>query len=425
MERDTFRRGEKMKNKKLHFSTIAALALAAVCTFSSAKTVLAAPAEPTNVAQTVGTQNGFKVAWTKVANATDYMVSWSADGKSFSAEESTKGASEYAKVDNEKKVLKPGTTYIVRVRAIDASGSSKGVTIKVATAPEVMAKFDQVAATNTTAKLSWSASAGATGYLIKMGADAASAKNLVTVTTTTVNLTGLQADSAYYVAVYPIRKVTDKFFASDKFAYNNKVVTTAPAVTKFKVAEWDLDRNYVALSWKNSAKYESGYQIELTKASGKAYKTYNIRGRKLKGSAFNVKKLKGKAFTAKIRTYTTFNGEKSFGEWSEILYCVPQAKVSTKKASANSVELSWSKVPGAKKYTIYMATEDGGEYKKVATTKNTTYTVGNLAEAKDYYFYVSAKNVKVGGKKKASSELDAPNDVLVRMLPGKTLAEVE
>ena len=414
-----------MKMKRLQVSTVAALALAAVFAIVPAKQAAAAPAAPTDVKQTVSTQDGFKVTWTKVTGATDYMVSFSADGKSFTTEESTKGASEFAKLDPDKKLLKPGTTYIVKVRAIDGSGSSAAVSAKAATAPEVMTSFEQIGATTTTAKLSWTASAGANGYLIKIGADAASAKDLTTVTTTTVNLTSLKPDSAYYVAVYPIRKVTDKFYASDKCAYNNRVVTVAEAVQKVSVAEWDVRRNYFRLSWKNSAKYEGGYQVEVDKADGKVWKTFNLRGRKLKGASINVNKLKNKAFTVKVRTYNKFGNEYSYGDWSEVIYCVPEANVTTKKLSVTSVQLDWAKIAGAKKYNILAATEDGGEYKKIATTKNNSYTVSNLATGKNYYFVVRPIKVKVGGKKKGATELDVANDVPVCLLPGKGSAEFE
>ena len=426
-----------MKMKKLQISTLAALGLAALVALAPATPVKAAA--PTNVAQTVSTQDGFKVTWSKVEGATDYMVSISADGKTFGTEVSTKGACEYAIVDSEKKVLKSGTTYIVKVRAVGGSSTGTGTgtgttanaaTAKVATAPEAMSSFEQVSATSSSAKLSWTQSAGATGYLVKIGSDAASAKDLITVTTPNINLTGLKPDTAYYVAVYPIRKVTDKFYASDKCVYNNRVITTAADVDKFEIAEWDVRRNYIRFSWKNSAKYEGGYQLELTNSAGKVYKTYNIRGRKVKGAGLTISKLKNKGFSARVRTYNRLNGELSYGDWSDIVYCVPEANVTAKKLTKDSVQLDWAKIAGAKNYTVFVATEDGGDYKKLASTKANTYTATGLVEGNTYYYLVKANKVAVKNgegstKKKGTTDLNVNNDVVVRLLPGKAAAEVE
>ena len=77
------------------------------------------------------------------------------------------------------------------------------------------------------------------------------------------------------------------------------------------------------------------------------------------------------------------------------------------------MKLSWTKVPGAKNYTVYRATKEGGKFKKVATTKKAAYTVKNLKTYKDYYFYVKANGVSIGGKKRNSTKLDEQNDIYV------------
>lgn len=416
-----FRRGEEMKISKL---TLAALGLATLTVFGLATDVQAANA-PTDVTQNTATENGYKIAWSKVAAASDYTVTVVKDGKVVVAEASTGGKNEFSYVDQSKKVLTPGTSYKVQVRSVENGAKSSPAEANIATAPAVMTTFEQTGATTSSIKLSWNASAGATGYLVKMGKDAASAKDLSTITTTSINLTGLTADTAYYVAVYPVRKVTDKFYASEKCAFKTKAVTQADKVTGFKVADWNVKANYLRLSWTNSARYEAGYQVQFLTTAGKTIKTYNVYGRQANGIGVSNKKLKNKAMKARVRAYNTFNGEKVYGEWSNTLYLVPQANVTAKKVNATAIQLDWTKVTGAKKYQIMQATSDGGTYTKIATTKKNTYTVSGLKEGQEYYFYVKPVNAKMDGKNRSANKLSVQNDVVVQVYTSSSRVMIE
>ncbi|MBO4337491.1 MAG: fibronectin type III domain-containing protein [Lachnospiraceae bacterium] len=417
-----------MKIKSLGRSAIAVMGLAGLLSLGFVKPAEAAPAKPAGLVQTASTETGIKVQWGAVAGATGYSVSiYSLDGKTKVMDAKSVTSPEFTINDTEQKILTHGTAYQVAVKAIDASGESELATAPIATAPKAMTSFEQTAASATTATITWSASPspGISGYLIKMGADAASAKDITTVdkSKTTVKLESLQPDSRYYVAVYPFIKVTDKFYATEKYVYSNSLVTSAKTYEDLKVAEWDVRRDYIRFSWKDSVKNESGYQVQLLKSNGKVFKTEDIRGRHIKSVGFYVKKLKNKGFSFKIRSYNVFNGEKFYGEWSEPVYCVPQAIATAKKASDTSATLTWQKVKGAKSYSIYQATADGGDYAKLGTVTGTTYTLSNLKDGQDYFYYVSANKVKVGKKKKASTELDVPNDVHIAVYSTKREAE--
>lgn len=65
-------------------------------------------------------------------------------------------------------------------------------------------------------------------------------------------------------------------------------------------------------------------------------------------------------------------------------------KVSVKSDSCKAVTVSWRKVKGAKGYQIYRAVNRKGTYRKVKTTKNTTYTDKYLNAGKRYYYRVRA-----------------------------------
>ena len=402
----------KIKKAMVAFAAVLAMSLMLLPSVKAdaAVTVLAAPKD---AKQTISTETAVRVSWSAVPGATAYVYSYSSDNKTYTGEALTGNGGKDTFINVAGANWAAGNTYYVKVRAFDGTKYSEAVVATVATAPKAPATLKQVAADNTSATVSWAASTGATGYLIRFGATQATAKDIQVVKTTSVKLTGLSADSAYYLAVYPIRQVTTSFYASENCVENPRVLTTAPAVTGLKLASWDVKSNIVTLQWNNTAKYENGYQIEIYKADNKLVKTYNIYGRRAKSKTFILKSVKNTPFQYRVRTYTFMNGEKQYGAWSDLAYAIPQANVSAAKVSNNAVKLSWTKVPGAKNYTVYRATKEGGKFKKVATTKKAAYTVKNLKTYKDYYFYVKANGVSIGGKKRNSTKLDEQNDIYV------------
>lgn len=402
----------KIKKVMVAFAAVLAMSLMLLPSVKAdaAVTVLAAPKD---AKQTISTETAVRVSWSAVPGATAYVYSYSSDNKTYTGEALTGNGGKDTFINLAGANWAAGNTYYVKVRAFDGTKYSEAVVATVATAPKAPATMTQVAADNTSATVSWAASTGATGYLIRFGATQATAKDIQVVKTTSVKLTGLSADSAYYLAVYPIRQVTTSFYASENCVENPRVLTTAPAVKGLKLASWDVKSNIVTLQWNNTAKYENGYQIEIYKADNKLVKTYNIYGRRAKSKTFILKSVKNTPFQYRVRTYTFMNGEKQYGAWSDLAYAIPQANVSAAKVSNNAVKLSWAKVPGAKNYTVYRATKEGGKFKKVATTKKVAYTVNNLKTYKDYYFYVKANRVSIGGKKRNSTKLDEQNDIYV------------
>lgn len=402
----------KIKKAMVAFAAVLAMSLMLLPSVKAdaAVTVLAAPKD---AKQTISTETAVRVSWSAVPGATAYVYSYSSDNKTYTGEALTGNGGKDTFINLAGANWAAGNTYYVKVRAFDGTKYSEAVIATVATAPKAPATMTQVAADNTSATVSWAASTGATGYLIRFGATQATAKDIQVVKTTSVKLTGLSADSAYYLAVYPIRQVTTSFYASENCVENPRVLTTAPAVKGLKLASWDVKSNIVTLQWDNTAKYENGYQIEIYKADNKLVKTYNIYGRRAKSKTFILKSVKNTPFQYRVRTYTFMNGEKQYGAWSDLAYAIPQANVSAAKVSDNAVKLSWTKVPGAKNYTVYRATKEGGKFKKVATTKKAAYTVKNLKTYKDYYFYVKANGVSIGGKKRNSTKLDEQNDIYV------------
>ena len=92
----------------------------------------------------------------------------------------------------------------------------------------------------------------------------------------------------------------------------------------------------------------------------------------------------------KIKIYALTSGKSS--ERSDILklYTAPQRGAQPEKTSCDgaSVTIKWAKTSKANLYDVYAATSKDGKYKKVYTTKKTTYTHKKKVPQKAYYFKV-------------------------------------
>ena len=72
------------------------------------------------------------------------------------------------------------------------------------------------------------------------------------------------------------------------------------------------------------------------------------------------------------------------------------------KASVSGVtkaKITWDKVEGAKKYTIYRATSKKGKYKKVGTSKTNSFKNKSLTRGNTYYYKIVANGENKNSKK--------------------------
>ena len=84
---------------------------------------------------------------------------------------------------------------------------------------------------------------------------------------------------------------------------------------------------------------------------------------------------------------------------------LPAPKLTVKITSSNAVKLTWKKVSGATGYYVYRTDSKKGKYKKIATTKKTSYKNSKLKSNKTYYYKVAAyKGKKTGTYSKVVSK---------------------
>lgn len=72
--------------------------------------------------------------------------------------------------------------------------------------------------------------------------------------------------------------------------------------------------------------------------------------------------------------------------------------ITCKSRTKTTVTLKFSNAKGTDYYVLYRASSPNGKYKKIATTKKSSFKVKKLSASKTYYFKVKAVNTRKGKK---------------------------
>lgn len=363
--------------------------------------VFAAPAAPSGLRQTPAYTSSVEVAWDAVVGKNiRYHVQYSTDNRNFS----DAATYDYSFPSIRKSNLSTGSTYFFRVRAYEYSYGKPNdygtwsPSFEVVTAPDKIKtdSLSQSSAKTNSITLNWSPVTGATRYQVYR-VDGSAQIYAATTTSPSVTIGNLKTGTNNYFRVYAERVSSSGYEArNDSYAYI--YANTLPGtVTGIKVTNSYPHSNKVALAW-NRAGNANGYQITVyTMKNKKTGKTLNVSS-----SSYNTIKMDQKSFyKVKVRAYIQLNnGKKIYGNWGST-YVANQQIVKVRNVSGG-LKASWPKVTGATNYTVYVSDKLKKGYKKVSTTKSTSYTLKkfkskSLKKGKSYYFYVVA-NKKVKSK---------------------------
>ena len=412
-----------MNNQKKLFkfsSIFFAFFMAMMFAFATSTTSEAATlGKVTNVTQTYGELDGSKyyidIEYTPVSGASGYAVQISKDKINWEwAENSAYSTNNRFSIGNET-TLTAGSIYYVRVVPLftnsdgityDEDDAAAATVVQVVTAPAKLANVVQTTGTAKTVTAKWATVPGATGYnvYVKKYGDSKYTYNGTTSSLSYV-VKNLTEDSAYYVAVAPIKKSLAGYTAeADASGY---AFRTLPKKVSTIAGLWTINSKKLSVSWASSF-WVDGYELQFFNAKGKKIKTATLDASSY-GSVkiYNFTKApKNGSCSVKVRSFIkTTSGAKAYSEWSKKTYFLSQANMPAKKynLSKGSLTLKWTKVTGAKKYVIYAGTS-ATKMKKVATvsSKKTSYTIKKIGGSKinsysTYYVKVVPQG-KLGGK---------------------------
>jgi subtilase family serine protease len=226
-----------------------------VTTLATGQTV-AAPSAPASVTASALSSTQVSLSWSASSGATSYSVYQDVNGDSALVGTYTAGTTS-ATIS----ALSPATRYIFDVVAANSAGSAASRWVAVSTPATVVAvvapqNLQAVAASSTAVQLSWSASAGATGYLVYEwnGSQAVQVASLgSSATSTTISGQTPGATEYFFVTAYNATSSASTNWAS-------VVMPAAATLTTPTLAATATSASTGTLSWSASAG-AAGYQI--------------------------------------------------------------------------------------------------------------------------------------------------------------------
>ncbi|OJW22507.1 MAG: hypothetical protein BGO49_00540, partial [Planctomycetales bacterium 71-10] len=352
------------------------------------------PAPPVNLTATVASNVQVNLSWTDATDNEDqYRVEYSTDGVNYSLHGSPPynwlGSYWYQATN-----LTPGTTYWFRVMATNAGGHSTPAVVVAATAGQPVAPTAPAAAalSPTEVRLTWGDVARETGYKIE---------RLVGSTWTQVGTTGPDAttfvDSGLTERTSYSYRIRAANGAGDS-AYTATVAATTDLLGPANLAVASASGSRIDLSWTDRSAVETGYQVEWS-TDGVAWTTTPGIAANATTASIAGAFAPGATYHFRVRAvqspniYFTYYSAYAAGSMTTAFPAAPTG-VSVGSPTVSSLRVAWSVVTSASGYRIERSPDGSTGWAQVGTAPagSTSFDDSGLAEAKRYYYRVTAYN---------------------------------
>ena len=326
------------------------------------------------------TTSGIQLKWSKVTDATGYILYRKTGNGSWNRIADIKNGSTVSYID---KTAKSGMTYTYTIRAYSGKYMSDWKTtktIKRLVDPTVSATSNITAGVH----VKWSKVTGATGYIVYRKTGTGSWSRVADIKNgSTVSCTDKTAKSGmtytYTVRAYSGSTMGDWSSTKTVKRLADPTVSSASNVTAGVQVKWAktagatgyvIYRKTGTGSWSRIATIKSGSTTSYTDKSAKSGANYSYTVRAYNGSTMSdwhnyktVKRLSNPAVTSASKT-------------------------------SNGINVKWSKVTGATGYVVYRKTANGS-WSRLATIKSgstTSYTDTKASKGVTYTYTVRAYN---------------------------------
>lgn len=217
------------------------------------------------------------------------------------------------------------------------------------------AGVNQNAQTETSVAVSWAAVEGADYYTVHYNNGIEQA---VPVMATSYTLDGLNAGSEYSVKVSYTDIEKD---AQKEYYVGDTTVKTLPGqVTNVTQRRWYMHSEAVNVIWDTQPSID-GYEYIV-----KDYNGNKVTRKTTEEAAASVMNVHNNTnYNIKVRAYSTINGQKVYGKWSDKAYLFAQPLVTKYEVKDGKMKLEWKKIKDATSYDIYVSTSKTKGYWKV------------------------------------------------------------
>ena len=365
----------------------------------------AALSDISKLKQTDATKNSVSLRWSIVPGANLYQVQISVDNLKYYPILLTD-------IPNGSiPRLSPGKSYYFRVRAIRTTtgddDDSYSKTIKAVTVPKSVTGVRQTDASENSITISWNKRSGATHYRV---CKSVNGKERVVGTTkkTEYTVKGFSNKRECKTPVYvkSIRK-GKSFTAEETYGVFDVAMNTGfstIAATSIVLTPTKQTAGSVSMTSNRSVKiltqnvpFSVGSEIMIN-----SKKYIKISQEKTKDGYVFIEKIpSNRFFKMKNRAFSIVRSteQRKNGAWSSVTYFA-LGKAPTLTGGKKAVDVKWDAFSGATSYTIYATTNPLLGFRRIATTKNTSYRIKSLEGMKltdktTYYVYVVA-NKTVG-----------------------------
>jgi fibronectin type 3 domain-containing protein len=250
--------------------------------------------------------------------------------------------------------------------------------------------------------VTWTKSAGASGYDIYRSASAASGFKLVKTNAganaVSMTDTGLSTGKTYYYKVVPYRSMS-----GGKAVGGEAVASGAPVNAAVKdLAAKGQDISGIKLTWSKSAGASGYYVYRSVTKSGGYQNVRTITTNKAANTYTDTGLEPGTKYYYKVIPYRSMSGGKVKGRTAGPV--AGQTKSDTPTgvqvvaSGARQLTVSWNKVSGAYAYEVRRATSLNGTYKGIKSTRGLSYIDTGLGANATYYYKIRAYRLVNGGK---------------------------
>ncbi len=317
---------------------------------------------------------GITITWNSVAGASNYRV-YKKTSSGWEAVADTNSTTYYDGTATKKQ------SYTYSVRCISSDGKtflsgfdSTGFTINLSLATPKITSFEN---TRDGVKITWSKVSGAYKYRVFYH-DGTQYRTLATVSDTTYTHTSAVSSTTY---TYTVRCVgADGSFESSYVKEGFSHLYLAPPV----ISNPTNTINGVKITW---AKMPGAELFRIyRKATGET--SWTKIGESTINSFTDTNVTSNSKYTYTVRCLSADKKKftSSFNQTGKTITFISAPKIKSAKSTNNGVSISWNKVPGAKKYRVFVKTNSG--WKSIGETTSTTFLHRNVIKNRMYTYTV-------------------------------------